>query len=583
MPPLYANLTSNISVPSVSGGILWADNVNKRIYLFGGEYTDDQPREEGKSYNYDALNKVWTASDRPRPGIQGVSYGAGISVSDRGEGYYYGGWLSNGSVAGWSGPAGMTNGLVKYTYDTDAWTNITGPDDVGRAEGVMMYIPASDGGMLIYFGGIKDEFRNGTARWQDMQEIFVYDVLSSKWYSQNATGDIPGQRRRFCGGVMWAADQSSYNIYIYGGASPPPSTSGYDDVYILTIPTFTWIKAYPNTTNETGEFPHHSLSCNVVSQGQMLIIGGSFPLSSTCDVPAQFGTHNLDLGQQNPEKAWWQLFRPNLTTYAVPDAVVGVVGGGPAGGATNIRPNNGFQAPDLNILMTRKASVAVRTPTRAIPSATGTGTSKRGQALSTGAIAGIAVGGAIVFLMTLVGCCWFIRNSRRRHLADKAKTAPGTPYMQEPPEGETWTPLSSPFSHTSIVPSRQRQQAYELPAENGIPAELQSPDGSYLTTTTTQDGTVYKVDEQGRVWVTKASPTAPSAGLHSASLHGSGGGYGYSPVASSSPPPSTQPLELSTGPRSPVDEHALAQAQGAWGAGSPHGSQGRVHETYYHP
>lgn len=217
MPPLYANLTSNISVPSVSGGILWADNVNKRIYLFGGEYTDDQPREEGKSYNYDALNKVWTASDRPRPGIQGVSYGAGISVSDRGEGYYYGGWLSNGSVAGWSGPAGMTNGLVKYTYDTDAWTNITGPDDVGRAEGVMMYIPASDGGMLIYFGGIKDEFRNGTARWQDMQEIFVYDVLSSKWYSQNATGDIPGQRRRFCGGVMWAADQSSYNMWV----SPP--------------------------------------------------------------------------------------------------------------------------------------------------------------------------------------------------------------------------------------------------------------------------------------------------------------------------------------------------------------------------
>lgn len=371
--------------------------------------------------------------------------------------------------------------------------------------------------------------------------------------------------------------------YIYGGASPPPSTSGYDDVYILTIPTFTWIKIYPNTTNATGQFPHHSLSCNVVNQGQMLIIGGTFPLSSTCDVPAQLGTHNLDLGQQNPEKAWWQLFRPNLTTYAVPDAVVGVVGGGAKGGATNLRPKEGFQAADLSILMARKASVAVRTPTRAIPSATGTGTSQPDKALGTGAIAGIAVGGATVFLMTVVGCCWFARNKRQRHLATRVNTAPGVPYMQEPPDGETWAPLSSPFTHPSPLPSRQQQQAYELPAGNGRPAELQSPDGSYLTTTTTQDGTVYKVDEQGRVWVTKPSPTVPSAGLHSASPHGSGGGYGYSPVPSNSPPPPppSRPLEMSTDPRSPVDQHA--QTQGVWGAGSPHGSHRRVHQTYYHP
>jgi hypothetical protein len=212
MPPLFANLTSNISVPSVSGGVLWADNVNKRFYLFGGEYTDEQPKEVGKSYNYDALNRAWGVSDQPD--IQSVSYGAGLSVSDRGEGYYYGGWLSNSSVPGWSGPAAMTGGLIKYAYDTDSWTNNTGPDDVGRAEGVMVYIPASDGGMLIYFGGTKDESRNGTVGWQDMGEIFVYDVLSSKWYTQNATGDIPGARRRFCGGVMWATDQSSYNMWV---------------------------------------------------------------------------------------------------------------------------------------------------------------------------------------------------------------------------------------------------------------------------------------------------------------------------------------------------------------------------------
>lgn len=44
----------------------------------------------------------------------------------------------------------------------NTWTNTTGPDSIGRAEGVMLYIPASDGGMLLYLGGVQDSFGNGT-------------------------------------------------------------------------------------------------------------------------------------------------------------------------------------------------------------------------------------------------------------------------------------------------------------------------------------------------------------------------------------------------------------------------------------
>lgn len=39
--------------------------------------------------------------------------------------------------------------------------------------------------------------------------------------------------------ATWAQDQSSYNVYLYGGASMPPFTVGFDDVYILSIPSFT--------------------------------------------------------------------------------------------------------------------------------------------------------------------------------------------------------------------------------------------------------------------------------------------------------------------------------------------------------
>lgn len=55
-------------------------------------------------------------------------------------------------------------------------------------------------------------------------------------YTQKATGNVPDMRRRFCGGVAWAPDHSSYNIYLYGGAGLPPSTIGFDDVYILSLP-----------------------------------------------------------------------------------------------------------------------------------------------------------------------------------------------------------------------------------------------------------------------------------------------------------------------------------------------------------
>ena len=42
----------------------------------------------------------------------------------------------------------------------------------------------------------------------------MYDVQSSKWYTQTATGNIPGPRRQFCAGVTWAEDQSSYNMWV---------------------------------------------------------------------------------------------------------------------------------------------------------------------------------------------------------------------------------------------------------------------------------------------------------------------------------------------------------------------------------
>jgi len=45
----------------------------------------------------------------------------------------------------------------------NSFTNNSAIDSVGRAEGTMVYIPASAGGMLIYFGGAQYPYDNETA------------------------------------------------------------------------------------------------------------------------------------------------------------------------------------------------------------------------------------------------------------------------------------------------------------------------------------------------------------------------------------------------------------------------------------
>ncbi|PQE07516.1 cell wall anchored protein [Rutstroemia sp. NJR-2017a BBW] len=211
VPQLHANLSKNSSIPEVSGGVLWADEVNKRFYLYGGDYFGTSPSQLNL-LSYDVVYNQWESFGSPNNGITSVSYGMGVGISGLGQGYMLGGWQSNASVPGWSGPPLATSTLIKYDYSQGTWTNSTGPDNTGRAEGVMLYIPASRSGLLVYFGGIQTPYNNETVTPVPMTEIRIYDIQSSQWYTQNATGDVPENRRRFCAGATWAPDQSSYNM-----------------------------------------------------------------------------------------------------------------------------------------------------------------------------------------------------------------------------------------------------------------------------------------------------------------------------------------------------------------------------------
>ncbi|WYZ40617.1 hypothetical protein EsH8_IV_000958 [Colletotrichum jinshuiense] len=284
---------------------------------------------------------------------------------------------------------------------------------------------------------------------------------------------------------------------MYGGANIPGVLGGgYDDLYVLTIPTFTWVKMFPVGRNGSGDYPHHSLTCNMVpGRAQMIISGGQFPLTQDCDSPTQWGTHNADLGKQNANKGVWDLYKPNKTTYAVPDEVIAVVGGDGHGGATRTAPANGFDHTDVSVLVTLKADVAARKPTRAVdgPSAASDAPRRR---LSTGAIVGIAVGAAVLFAALGLGC-YILGRKRYRERYHSTASAPGpdrsyhVPSMSEARSPQTAhlslspaaSPYSPPYGNSPFQPpspqsphpqSAHPQSPHGVPAHMGLPAELAS-------------------------------------------------------------------------------------------------------------
>ncbi|KAK5655803.1 hypothetical protein OQA88_5341 [Cercophora sp. LCS_1] len=499
MPTLRSNLSKDASVPNVAGGVLWEDSVNKRLFLFGGE-TFGTPIPF-TLYSYDILEDKWGPFGEPQQSsnIMPTSYGAGVSVSSRGEAYYYGGWISASSMVGWKGEKQATDRLVKYHMDTNRWTNLAGPDNIPRAEGSMVYIPAGDDGMLVYFGGIQDPQKNGTSIPQPLDQIFLFDIANSKWYGQRTTGRTPENRRQFCAGAAWAEDRSSYNIYIYGGAGFPGSTAGFDDIYILSLPSFQWIRGpYPPNSNVMGQYPKSQMSCNVVNNAQMIIIGGYYgnDTSYSCDAELVGGQHNMDLGKQNPEDAIWAQYKPTLTTYVVPTEIITAVGGQGTGGAQMTAPLAGFDAHDLSVLMTRRAASSTRTATRDVNIATAASVEDK-QTLSTGAIAGIAAGGGVALILCLTGCCVFIRRRRRHYknprIAAKAiPPSPWSPVSPMSPDTRDFSPDSnkdhysfpSPgttlVSHSTMPPTPAHTRPAELhmhtiPAElHALPAELET-------------------------------------------------------------------------------------------------------------
>lgn len=308
---------------------------------------------------------------------------------------------------------------------------------------------------------------------------------------------------------------------MWGGLNVSPTTANvtaFNDVYLLTLPTFEWVKIFPgHQGNATYDYGHYSASCNMVmGRSQMMVIGGTYPDSDRCDLAQDiWAQHNIWTGGVNntgdpPQDTYWAVYSPNVSSNVVPIDVYRLVGGDKNGGATLLTPKNGFDTGNntgtgLAALLARKPNFQTRTATRSIPctqscpSTPATSTATNSQAphrLPTGAIVGIAIGGAAG--LALVLCGWWLlakRHHQRRRQLDRRSdmthisahhssyNGAMSPTLSPESRQGTWSPV--PQGH---YPYSQPQSPVQLPSSEigpervGVISELEehTSNGDYM-------------------------------------------------------------------------------------------------------
>lgn len=182
-----------------------------------------------------------------------------------------------------------------------------------------------------------------------MKVIDIYDIAGDNWYQQPSQNG-PSARTRGCAVVAPAPDESSFNIYYYGGFDGINVKSAfYDEVWVLSLPSFIWTRLH-NGTSTHGRAGH---KCFLPYPDQMMIVGGYTPLSEdtlTCleDGPVIF--FNISSGD------WMNSYDPTKhEPYGVPTVVQSVLGGTHTGGATITSPvPSGWATEDLEVIFSTR-------------------------------------------------------------------------------------------------------------------------------------------------------------------------------------------------------------------------------------
>lgn len=345
-------------VPDIGGsaGTFFYDHT--MLYAYAGLVGPEADGITNELYAFNTTDNSWNLTQIEGDSLSFGSNSEGVYANDprTATSFYTGGWTMAYN--------GTSNGTVKFQSDNThrpSWTfhtGFTGFQGPDILKGAMVYVRKGRAGILVAFGGYQTAYQ-GTQipgwPWDQrpFSDIFIYDIYFDSWYRQTATGDIPELRTEFCAVVSAAPDDSSFQITIHGGWDQLNSRA-FNDVYVLSIPSFRWIKVQDSNNpdlkgpDQTGRARH---KCDIWNETSMLVSGGDVTvalgggytnlLTNTCNT-AYPPIKVLDTSTY----IWQTEFNPS-STYSVPVVVSAVIGGGSSGGAQLTAPENGWDSQAL--------------------------------------------------------------------------------------------------------------------------------------------------------------------------------------------------------------------------------------------
>lgn len=296
-----------------------------------------------------------------------------------------------------------------------------------------------------------------------MNVIDIYDVANSTWYKQSTSGESPPIRVNPCAVVAAAPDGTSFNIYMYGGQNLVPfgSQIQYSDMYILTIPSFTWIKV--SMDGQSQPPPRAGHTCTMWD-GQMVVVGGYVGKDISCDSPGVYVFNasslewsnsfnalsrpsNSDSGSDSASELGSSVFQGSYG-YAVPAVVQSVIGGSSLGGATATQPAVGSatagpiatgKPPTFTITQSGSTIIQTANPTSTGSNASGDKSADpKKKQTNTGAITAGVIAGVLACIAGYLAFCTWLYRRQLKNYRDHVAMAQRTAFASSPENGDEW-------------------------------------------------------------------------------------------------------------------------------------------------
>ena len=302
LEPLWQSKKTR-DIPVLSQFGLWSDSTQNRLYMNGGHFFAESkwqgsdfyiPKEQIPPYNiyeFDLISRSWkpslTSSDAKR-----TFSGASATIPSLNQSFFLGGITDSYTSASSKLQVFETQSqLVHFdhtSHQLDVRKYYADDETEGYWHGTLEHIPVGcDDGLLISLMSQKNDLNtqhsdltasNDEAGFAvSWETVRLYDVRGKRWYQQNTSwpdDGPPPTRTRFCSSVVHDKELNTWDLWVHGGQQlGANSTEGVDDIWVLSMPSFTWVRL-PTVVPRENRLRSHK--CHAVG-GQLLLVGGYPP------------------------------------------------------------------------------------------------------------------------------------------------------------------------------------------------------------------------------------------------------------------------------------------------------------------